>query len=292
VAPSEINYIGSYRLLNVVHAGHASNIWVAFHDGLRKRFAVKVLVEKFRRNREQMTLLKREYAVGRAMDHPRVIKLIEQATFKAVPYLVMEYFAAPNMKIRIMDGAEKICHLWPKIVEQAAEGLAYFNEQGWVHRDVKPHNFLVNDDGEVKLIDFALARKAQTGLSKLFAMKAKVQGTRSYMSPEQIRGGTVDSRTDVYGFGCTIYELMTGKPPFTGTSANELLNKHLKAVAPSLEASSRNITPEFATLMRQTLAKKPAGRPESMQKFLEEFRKIEVFKEPPTPPEEGEKGVR
>jgi serine/threonine protein kinase len=108
------------------------------------------------------------------------------------------------------------------------------------------------------------------------------------MSPEQIRGGTVDARTDVYGFGCTIYELVTGKPPFTGTSANELLNKHLKAVAPSLEAGHRNITPEFAALMRQTLAKKPADRPESMHKFLEEFRKIEVFKEPPASPEEGE----
>jgi len=288
VASSDINYIGPYRLVKVVHGGHASNIWVAYNDTLHERFCIKVLVEKFRKDREQLALLKREFAVGKDMDHPRVIKLVEQGTFKGVPYMVMEWFDAPNMKIRVQDGTEKICHQWPKIIEQAAEGLAYFNDQGWVHRDVKPHNFLVNDEGDVKLIDFALARRVQTGLSKLFSMKSKVQGTRSYMSPEQIRGTAVDARTDVYGFGCSVYELITGKPPYTGISANELLNKHLKAAAPSLEAANHNITSEFAALMRQTLAKKPDDRPESMHKFLDEFRKVEVFKEPPMPPEDGQ----
>ncbi|KKK74568.1 hypothetical protein LCGC14_2882460, partial [marine sediment metagenome] len=163
-----------------------------------------------------------------------------------------------------------------------AEGLSYFNRQGWVHRDIKPDNFLVNDDGEVRLIDFALAQRSRRGLSRLLAMKGKVQGTRSYMSPEQIRGGALDARSDVYAFGCTLHELISGKPPFTGATANELLQKHIRSTPPALEASNKNITAEFAQLVRRALSKDPDKRPET----VDEFRVNKVFKVPPQPPKE------
>ena len=113
----------------------------------------------------------------------------------------------------------------------------------------------------MKLIDLALATRVRRGLARLLALKSKVQGTRSYMSPEQIRGQVLDQRADVYSFGCTIHELIAGKPPFTGASSTELLNKHLKSTPPSLDALDRNVTMEFARLVRKTLAKDPAGRP-------------------------------
>ena len=160
----------------------------------------------------------------------------------------------------------------------------HFNEQGFVHRDVKPDNFLVGDDGEVKLIDLALAVKARRGLARLFASRSKVQGTRSYMSPEQIRGAALDQRADVYSFACTVHELVSGRPPFTGTSSNELLNKHLKSPPPSLENFDRNVTPEFAKLVLRGLAKEPGKRPASVGEFLTEFRQCRVFKVIPRPP--------
>jgi serine/threonine protein kinase len=162
--------------------------------------------------------------------------------------------------------------------------LAYFNEQGWVHRDVKPDNFLVNLEGEVKLIDFALAKKPAGGLAKLFGRKSKIQGTRSYMSPEQIRGLPLDVRSDVYSFGCTIFHLVAGQLPFTGVSSNELLNKHLTAPAPTIQAYNRNITPEFSQLLQSMMSKRPESRPKDMNDFLRNFRAIELFKTPPTPP--------
>jgi serine/threonine protein kinase len=173
-------------------------------------------------------------------------------------------------------------HHVPKIINQAAEGLAHFNSLGWVHCDVKPDNFLVTDDGVVKLIDFALAKRSRSGLGRLFAMKSKVQGTMSYMAPEQIRGGALDIRTDVYAFACLLHELLSGKPPFTGSSPNELLAKHIKTPPPSLEAHNKNVTPEFAQLVRQALSKNPAKRPKS----VDEFRLHKVFKIPPRPPKD------
>src|SRR5690606_33989896 len=115
-----------------------------------------------------------------------------------------------------------------QIIREAAAGLAYVHSQGWIHRDVKPDNFLVNDEGHVKLIDFNIAIKKPGLLGKLLPTKSKVQGTQSYMSPEQIRGDNIDERADLYSFGCTLHELVCGKPPFTGTTTNDLLNKHLR----------------------------------------------------------------
>ena len=287
MASAKPGYIGPYRLLNVIHSTPHGQIWQAIHDGKQQLFGVKTLKKEFRRNREQLGYLKWEAAVGRKIDHRRIIKIGEFGVDRGNPYLAMEWFSAPNMKQRLRDGCDKIAHLVPKIIEQAAEGLSYFNTQGWVHRDVKPDNFLVADDGQVKLIDFALAVRSRGGLGKLLAFRSKaVQGTRSYMSPEQIRGATLDVRADVYSFGCTIYHLLIGNPPFTGGDANELLTKHLKAPPPSLRAVNDNVTPGFDQLMRRTMAKDSAQRPQSVSDFLTEFRMKGVFSRIPRPPEE------
>jgi serine/threonine-protein kinase len=171
----------------------------------------------------------------------------------------------------------------PKIVKEAAEGLAYFNQQGWIHRDIKPDNFLIIQQGDVKLIDFALAQRKKGMLGRLFG-RNKVQGTRSYMSPEQIRGEPLDERADIYSFGCTVFHLLAGRPPFTGGNSNELLNKHLRAAIPALEAMDRNITTEFGALIRSTMCKDPKGRPDSMAKLCGELNGTTMFRKTPEPP--------
>jgi len=101
------------------------------------------------------------------------------------------------------------------------------------------------------------------------------------MSPEQIRGQHLDERADIYSFGCMIYELVGGKPPYTGNSTNDLLNKHLRSAIPPLQGANRNVTDDFAQLVRKTLAKAPDERHESMEEFLQEFRAIQIFKVAP-----------
>ncbi len=282
-------FIGPYRLLNIVKTGQTSQVWAVLSSHDQRRLALKMLLADYRKNREHVGFLKQEFFVGRALDHPQVIHVYEYGTDRGIPYLIMEYFPAPNMKDIIFQVREMVAYLMPKMVAQAAAGLAYFNDQGWVHRDIKPDNFLVNQDGEVKLIDFALALRPKTGLARLFSTKSKIQGTRSYMSPEQIRGKPLDARSDVYSFGCTMFHLVSGRPPYTGTTSNELLTKHLTAPVPRLEAYERNVTPEFAELIGRTMSKKPESRPKSMEEFLTEFRALTMFKQPPRPPADVEK---
>ncbi len=128
----------------------------------------------------------------------------------------------------------------------------------------------------MKLIDFAIAQRARRGLGRLWSGRATVQGTRSYMSPEQIRNETLDARSDLYSFGCVIFELVSGRPPFTGTSPDELLQRHLKAPIPSLLAVSDSVSEEFAALVARTMAKRREERPGSLTEFLALFRQIRV----------------
>lgn len=140
----------------------------------------------------------------------------------------------------------------------------------------------MGDDGQVKLIDFALAKRRRGGLARWFSPRTRLQqGTKSYMSPEQIRGLSLDERSDLYSFACTLHELLAGKPPFTGTNVNDLLTKHLKSQPPSLEALNPNIVPAFAQLIRRAMAKDPKARPKSVDDFLTEFRIMRVFRTTP-----------
>ena len=166
VAKGSPGYIGPYRLLNVVHTGHASVIWQAYDDAQQRMVGVKTLLEKDNPNREEVDLLHREYQVGQKIKHPHIIEIYRlalgpaPAVFRHGVVLRSEYeAAAPSGR------GEAIAPLIPKMIDQAAQALAYFHQMGWVHRDIKPDNFLVTDDGEVKLIDFALAKRRRRGLA-------------------------------------------------------------------------------------------------------------------------------
>ncbi len=270
-------------MLNVVHTGHGSQIWQAYDDAAQRLVGVKTLRDSSDHDADNIRLLRQEYLVGRDIKDPRIIEMYTFGWDRGLPYLGMEWFSAPNMKQRMLADADKIAPLLPKIIENAAAALDHFNRLGWVHRDIKPDNFLVTDDGDVKLIDFALAKRRPNGLMRLLTPRKKIQqGTKSYMSPEQIRGLPLDQRADLYSFACTIFELVAGKPPFTGTSVNDLLTKHLKTTPPSLEAQNPNVMPAFGQLIRRCMAKKASARPETVGDFLREFRMMRPFRSMPT----------
>jgi serine/threonine protein kinase len=281
VSPQE--YVGPFRLLNLIRSGKSCEVWEVMNDSKGERLAIKLLAGDAVRDREELAFMKHEWQVGRPLDHPDVIKIYDYSAERDCVYVSMELFQSPNLKQLINQGVEALAPLARSFILHAAEGLSYFHSQGWIHRDVKPDNFLMNARGDVKLIDFALAVRRKTGLARLFAGKTKIQGTRSYMSPEQIRGQPLDERADIYSFGCMVHELLGGKPPYTGNTTNDLLNKHLRSPIPPLQASNRNITDNYAQLVRRMLSKKPADRPQTMADFLTEARSLEVFKVPPRP---------
>jgi serine/threonine protein kinase len=274
-------YFGSYRLVNLIRAGKTCEVWDVANDAKGERLAIKLLTGEGARNREEIAFLKHEYQVGHTFDHPSVIRIYSLGRDRDSYYLVMELFAAPNLKQMIHQGVDELAPIASEFIRKSAEGLAYMHSKNWIHRDVKPDNFLVKTNGEVKLIDFALATRKKSGLARLFWGKSKIQGTRSYMSPEQIRGQPLDERADIYSYGCMVYELLGGKPPYTGTSTNELLNKHLRSPIPPVQSVNRNVTDDFANLLRTMLAKKPEERPQTMIDVINELLVTPVFKIPP-----------
>lgn len=274
------NCLGSYRLLKVIHTGQAGQLWQAYDDGGQRMIAIKAILPKAAKNSEQVGYLRHEFKVGQEIKHPRTIEVFNFDIDRGTPFLTMEWFPAPNLKkrIRTKEDREKLYPLIPTIVEQAAEGLGWMHKKGWVHRDIKPENFLVNDTGQTKMIDFGLAQRPSGWLTKFLSLRPKIQGTPSYMSPEQIRCGALDQRADVYSFACVLYELVAGAPPYTGSTQDELFGKHLKSAVPSLEMADSNVTADFANLVRRCLSKDPAGRPASAQDVLEAFRKMRMYR--------------
>lgn len=270
------DYLGSYRLIRLIRGGQICNVWDAIRDGEDERVALKVLLAVHRKKKDEIEQLRNEGRVGSEMEHPNVIRIFEFVDSYELPFLVMQLFNARNLKQAIREKPDFVAINIPQIVKQCAEGLQHMHQRGWVHCDVKPDNFLVNEQGNVKVIDFSIAQplKKKRGL---FSRKA-VQGTRSYMAPEQIRGKTLDQRTDIYGFGCVAFEVLAGRPPFSGHSPDELLQKHLTHTPPLVTTVNKSVTEEYAMLINRLLAKEPDQRPATFHDFLQEFSRVRVFR--------------
>lgn len=282
---SSREFVGPYRMFHLIRAGALFEIWAVRPVAERTAYAMKWLPPGKDHTRDAAGQLKHEFAVGKTLDHPSIIKTVDYGSAsKDGTYLVMELFKTPNLKQQIQGGVERLHWRLEPILDEAAAALDHLHQKGWVHRDIKPDNYLVSEENHVRLIDFNLTRKIKKGISKLIPGKSEVQGTYSYMPPEQIRGKAVDERADVYSFGCMVYELMTGKLPYTGTSMNELLNKHLKAKPTPLSMLQKNVQPEFEQLVHAMLAKDPKDRPENLREFRAALRAGRCFHLKPKKP--------
>jgi len=276
VAVAGRSFIGTFRLTKVLYVSKMCQVWDAVRDSDEQPVVLKVLKSKHKEDKKAVESLKFEYQVGKPFKHPRVIRTLDYGEDRGVHYMVLQRFSPRSMKQAIRDDFTALMQMMPKVVEQAAEGLSYMHHRGWLHCDVKPDNYLVAETGDVKLIDFSIAQKMKKLRLWPFAKSSTVQGTMSYMSPEQIRGERLDERADLYCFGCLLYELVTGKLPYTAESSQKLLSRHLKANVPSASAHSE-ATPEFSDLIGRMMSKQKDDRPESMEAFLKEFRKLKLL---------------
>jgi serine/threonine protein kinase len=269
--------LGPLKLVQQLGVGRHCEIWEALDTASKSRLAVKVIVPGKAKDADQRKLLEHELKVAKSLSHPTVIRIDRLSDEGGLPHLVMELFPHPNLKKQIAAGVEALAPRLQRIVTETALALDHLHGRGWVHRDVKPDNILAAPDGQVKLIDLAIAQAKPGLFGKLLGGSGPVQGSPSYMSPEQIRGQTLDARADIYSLGCVLFELLGGKPPFASPNANDLLNKHVSATPPAIESLNPNATTSVSKLIRQMLAKKPADRPASMQDVLTQLKSIRFF---------------
>jgi eukaryotic-like serine/threonine-protein kinase len=274
--------LDGYRLQKLMMTGQTSQVWEVVEVSSNRHFAMKMLLPEKVEDEEHRRLLFHEATVGIKLAHPNIIRIVKLQK-QGLPYFVMEYFPAGNLKLRIMhkkwDFIKEFAH---GIFKQAATALAYMNASGWVHRDVKPDNIMVNSAGEVRIIDFALAQPIDKG--GLFRKrKGRTAGTKSYMSPEQVRGEGLDGRADIYSFGATMYEVVTGRPPFRASTPNDLLQKQLTEKPAPPKMYNAEVTDEFSALVLRMLAKNKEHRPRDFHEVLMALQGMKVFASEPAP---------
>lgn len=278
------DFIGPFQLLRMIRSGTTTQVWEALRTGEKERIALKVLMKDYRQDKYEIGQLKHEANVAETLDHENVIKIFGYHDEQGYPLVAMQLFQAKNMKIAMREHRDLMLPNISIIMRKCALGLQHLHDHGWIHCDIKPDNFLTDEHCNLKVIDFSIAVKAKKGgLGALFGRPKAIRGTRSYMAPEQIRRKHPTPASDVYGLGCVIFELLSAKTPFSANSPDELLNKHLTAPIPSLEACS-DCTKEFASLVKKMLAKDPAKRIQSMREFLHEYKSIQMFRAGKRPP--------
>ncbi len=275
-------HVGDYELRNCVATGNVSQIWEVVERGGTMQFAMKLLLPEAFEESSNKNVLKHEFKVGKSLDHPNVIRFHKLEVNRDHAYFIMDYFRAPSLKSQISSDHLGVQVRFRKLVEAVTLALTHIHEKGWLHRDIKPENILMNRGSEVRVIDFSLSIRQSGAIGKLVGGKVKqVQGTRTYIAPETLAKKKPTVQTDMYSLGITLYEALTGHPPFTGTSPNDLLRKHMLEKPPEPSFSNPNVTAECDQFILRLLKKKPKDRPADMKEVFAEFRNLKVFKEPP-----------
>jgi serine/threonine protein kinase/tetratricopeptide (TPR) repeat protein len=260
---------GRYRLLDVIGRGGMGEVWRARDESLGRRVAVKCLKPMGPQRDQSFTRVlqerfRREARVAAALQHRGVTVVHDFGEYEGVLYLVMELLEGHNLSQLLEENKQ---HPLPvadvvDIAGQVADALAYTHEQGIVHRDLKPANIMRLTDGTVKICDFGIARlAADIGFTSRLTGTGIAMGTPHYMSPEQIGGGHVDHRSDLYSLGCVLYEIATGVPPFDHDDAWAVLVGHRDTTPAPLRDLRAEIPEFFEGLVLDLLAKAPEERP-------------------------------
>ncbi|SEG70170.1 Serine/threonine protein kinase [Thermomonospora echinospora] len=251
---------GKYRLVRRLGQGGMGEVWAADDLTLNRRVAVKIVLSNLGTNQELLQRLRREAQAAASLQHPGITVVHAMGEHEGHPFFVMELLEGRDFLALLEANPHglPVAHA-VSLAAQVADALAYAHRKGVVHRDIKPANLMELTEGRAKICDFGVARFADAapGLTPLGIMI----GTPPYTAPEQYRGGTADGRSDLYSFGCTLYALLTGRPPFTGPSMSAFMHQHLHEAPPRPTALRPDIPADLERLVLRLLAKDPAERP-------------------------------
>lgn len=261
-------FLGKYRLLSLLGKGGMSSVYLAEHTLMRRRCALKVLPTKRVNDSSYLARFHREAQAVASLDHPNIVRAYDvdhQADREnEIHFLVMEYVEGDSLQELVQKNG--VCGFLDaaEYVRQSALGLHHAHEAGMVHRDVKPGNLLVDPNGVVKVLDLGLARfftGDETEDALTIRHDEKVLGTADYLAPEQaLDSHTVDARADIYGLGCTLYFLLTGRPPFIEGTLAQRLMAHQTKTPPAIESLRTDTPASLAVIVRKMMAKKAEDR--------------------------------
>ena len=263
---------GRYKLGEMIGTGGMADVYVAEDTRLARQVAVKVLRSDLARDPSFVARFRKEALAAAGLNHPGIVAVYDSGEEPA-PYIVMELISGHTLRELIHKGERVPLKRALEIGEGILAALEYSHHSGIVHRDIKPANIMITDHGDVKVMDFGIAR-ALADLGATLTSTWNVVGTAQYLSPEQALGEVADLRSDIYSTGCLLYEVLTGKPPFSGETPVSIAYQHVSGV---LVAPSK-IVPELPagidTLLTVALAKNPDDRYQTAGLMLDDLYKI------------------
>lgn len=269
---------GRFKILEVIGSGGWGKVYRARHQSLKKDVAVKVIHRHHLQDEASLARLEQEAKALSRLDSPYVTKVMDYG-LNPVPYIAMEYFPGQSLSQTLRNDGAMRFSVALDLFLQICEGLNAAHAIGIIHRDLKPANILVRSSArkiDVRILDFGLAKLLEgSSVAEKLTATGEILGSPAYMAPEQWNGNA-DARSDIYSLGCIMYEVLSGKPPFTAQYALDYLQKHLKENVPLISAANPNssVPVEMEKLVRKCMAKAPAHRYKNAQALKQDLEKI------------------
>ncbi|RNL75344.1 Stk1 family PASTA domain-containing Ser/Thr kinase [Nocardioides marmorisolisilvae] len=281
---------GRYELGEMLGRGGMAEVRKGTDIRLGRTVAVKRLRTDLASDATFQARFRREAQSAASLNHPAIVsvydtgeELSEDGTNVAQPYIVMEYVAGRTLREILREGRKILPERALEIASGVLGALDYSHRAGIIHRDIKPGNVMLTPAGDVKVMDFGIARAVSDAQSTM-TQTAAVVGTAQYLSPEQARGETVDSRSDVYSTGCLLFELLTGRPPFVGDSPVAVAYQHVREQAPTPSSLDADLPPEVDAIVAKALAKRLEDRYQSAAAMKEDIDRFLAGRPVQAPP--------
>ncbi|MEX1358477.1 MAG: Stk1 family PASTA domain-containing Ser/Thr kinase [Gaiellaceae bacterium] len=261
---------GRYRIVRKLGSGGMATVYLAEDQELGRRVAIKILNERHANDDQFVERFRREAKNAAGLSHPNIVSIYDRGEAEGTYYIAMEHLQGRNLKELISARGPAPVHIAVDVTRQVLAALSNAHKNGIVHRDIKPHNVMVDDDRRVKVTDFGIARAGASQMTEA----GSIVGTAQYLSPEQARGAGVDQRSDLYSVGVVLYELLTGKVPFTGESPVEIAMKHLSDTPPPPSELNPEVPEDLDMIVMRALAKDPARRYQSAEQMNADLERV------------------
>ena len=285
---------GRYRVLKKLGSGGMADVYCALDQQLGRQVALKLLYRHFAADEQFVERFRREASSAAGLQHPNIVGIYDRGEWDGTYYIAMEFIEGRTLKDVIRERGPAPSEAAVDIVLQILRAARFAHQRGVVHRDIKPHNVLIDDDGRVKVADFGIARAGASDMTET----GLIMGTSQYLSPEQAQGKPVDARSDLYSIGIVLYELLTGRVPFDAESPVAVALKQVSEVPVPPRELNPEIPPALDAVVLRALEKVPAQRFADADEFIAALQSGRLEPIPAPPPvvevleEEEDRGRR